>query len=572
MNGNKLSISRQTLNKLARAVLLFLKSPQSLKAKLLAAALLILMFCINGMNVLNSFVGRDFMSAIELRDWNGFVRYAWLYVGVFAASTVVAVYFRFCEERLGLLWRDYLTHRIVQRYIDGRYYLHMEHAGVVSNSDQRMTEDVKQLTTTTLSFLLMMMNGTLTALSFSTVLWSISPQLFFIAFFYAAAGTGLTILLGRPLIRLNYQQSDFEANFRSELILLRENADAIALTGNEARVRDRIQRRVDELVLNFKRIIRVNRNLGFFTNGYNYMIQLIPVLVVAPLFMKHGVEFGVIAQATMAFATLLGAFSLIVTQFQAISSYASVVTRLEEFVTAAEHTARRTEASAIRCQPGEDGFQFSGLTLRSVRHPEVVLVKDLNVRFAAGRRILVHGAHHAARSALFMAAAGLYEEGEGNITCAAAGKAVFISARPYLPSLTLRELLATSTASPAPDDREILNVVHEVGLDPALKKHGGLDAKHNWIEALSIQDQQRINIARAILARPEFAFLDQLDAAFSDTEHERVLKLLASHGITCVTFGEHTPDPARHDASLELEDDGSWKWMELNPPTNKATA
>lgn len=572
MNGNKLSISRQTLNKLARAVLLFLKSPQSLKAKLLAAALLILMFCINGMNVLNSFVGRDFMSSIEMRDWSGFVHYAWLYVGVFAASTVVAVYFRFCEERLGLLWRDYLTHRIVQRYIDGRYYLHMEHAGVVSNSDQRMTEDVKQLTTITLSFLLMMMNGSLTAISFSTVLWSISPQLFFIAVFYAAAGTGLTILLGRPLIRLNYQQSDFEANFRSELILLRENADAIALTGNEARVRDRIQRRVDELVQNFKRIIRVNRNLGFFTNGYNYMIQLIPVLVVAPLFMKHGVEFGVIAQATMAFATLLGAFSLIVTQFQAISSYASVVTRLEEFVTAAEHAARRTETSAIRCKPGVDGFQFSGLTLRSARHPEVVLVKDLNVRFAHGRRILVNGAHHAARSALFMAAAGLYEEGEGNITCAAKGKAVFISARPYLPSLTLRELLATSAVGPAPDDREILNVVHEVGLDPALKKHGGLDAKHNWLEALSIQDQQRINIARAILTKPEFAFLDQLDAAFNDTEHERVLKLLASHGITCVTFGEHTPDPSRHDASLELEDDGSWKWLELNPPDFRASA
>jgi putative ATP-binding cassette transporter len=448
----------------------------------------------------------------------------------------------------------------------------MEHAGVVSNSDQRMTEDVKQLTTTTLSFLLMMLNGSLTAISFSTVLWSISPQLFFIAVFYAAAGSGLTFLLGRPLIRLNYRQSDFEANFRSELILLRENADAIALTGNEARVRDRILHRVDDLVLNFKRIIRVNRNLGFFTNGYNYMIQLIPVLVVAPLFMKHGVEFGVIAQASMAFATLLGAFSLIVTQFQAISSYASVVTRLEEFVAAAEHAAQRTEMSAIRCQPGDDGFQFSGLTLRSVRHPEVVLVKDLNARFATGRRILVHGDHHAARTALFMAAAGLYEEGEGQITCAAAGKAVFITPRPYLPALTLHELLVTPSTSPPPGEREILDVAHEAGLDLALNKHGGLHTAHNWVEALSIQDQQRVNIARAILAKPEFALLDQLDAAFNDTEHERVLKLLASHGITCVTFGEHTPDPARHDACLELNDDGSWKWTELNPQNSKTTA
>lgn len=565
MNGTKFAISRQTFKQLARAVLLFLKSPQSVKAKLLAAALLVLMLCINGMNVLNSFVGRDFMSSIEQRSASGFVRYAWLYVAVFAGSTVVAVFFRYCEERLGLLWRDYLTHRVVRRYIDLRLYLHLEHAGTVSNSDQRMTEDVKQLTTTTLSFLLMMMNGSLTAISFSSVLWSISPQLFFIAVFYATAGSCLTILLGRPLIRLNYQQSDFEANFRSELILLRENADAIALTGNEARVRDRILCRVDDLVMNFKRIIRVNRNLNYFTNGYNYLIQLIPTLIVAPLFMRHGVDFGVIAQAGMAFATLLGAFSLVITQFQAISSYASVVTRLEEFSAAAERSAQRSEASAIRCTSGDDGFQFSGLTLRSVRHPEVVLVRDLNARFAAGRRILVYGAHHAARAALFMAAAGLHEEGEGNITCAAAGKAVFIPARPYLPALTLHELLVTPSAGAVPDEKEILEVLRELGLDPALKKHGGLHAPHNWLEALSIQDQQRVNIARAILAKPQFAFLDQLDAAFSDAEHERVLKVLAGHGITCVTFGEHTPDPVRHDACLELFDDGSWRWTDLNP-------
>ena len=175
---------------------MFMTSPVGGKAKLLAAALLFLMLCINGMNVLNSYVGRYFMSAIESRDSDGFVRYAWLYVGVFAGSTLVAVYFRFAEERLGLLWRDWLTHRIVGLYIDQRIYLHLEVAGTISNPDQRMTEDVKQLTTTTLSLLLMIVNGTVTAISFSGVLWAISPTLFMVAVLYAAAGSALTISAG----------------------------------------------------------------------------------------------------------------------------------------------------------------------------------------------------------------------------------------------------------------------------------------------------------------------------------------------------------------------------------------
>ena len=345
MSEQKAAVIRQVFRQLRRAIMMFLKSPVGGKAKWLAASLLLLMLSINGMNVLNSYVGRYFMSSIEKKDTNGFVFYAWMYVAVFAGSTLVAVFFRFAEERLGLLWRDYLTRRIVSTYIDRRIYLHFEHSGAITNPDQRMTEDVRQLTTTTLSFVLMILNGTLTAISFSGVLWAISPKLFVIAVLYAAAGSALTILLGRPLIRLNYQQSDFEANFRSELIRVRENAEEIARSGNEGGIRDKLMSRIDELVGNLKRIISVNRNLNFFTGGYNYMIQLIPTLIVAPLFMHQGVEFGVIAQAGMAFATLLGAFSLVVTQFQAISSYASVITRLGEFVHASEEVAASNKAS-----------------------------------------------------------------------------------------------------------------------------------------------------------------------------------------------------------------------------------
>jgi vitamin B12/bleomycin/antimicrobial peptide transport system ATP-binding/permease protein len=339
MTGPRPSHRRHAFRRLLRAIAMFLKSHVGGRARLLLASLLVLMLAINAMNVANSYVGRFFMSAIESRDSEGFARYAWLYVAVFAGSTLVGVFFRFTEERLGLLWREYLTRRITSVYVERGLYLRLIGDETVSNPDQRMTEDVRQLTTTTLSFVLMILNGTLTVLSFSGVLWTISPKLFMVAVLYALAGSGLTILLGRPLIRLSYRQSDFEADFRAELIRTREDAGEIAAANSEPAVLERITARIDSLVSNLRRIIAVNRNLNFFTTGYGYLIQLIPVVIVAPMFIERKVEFGVIGQSAMAFATLLGAFSLVITQFQAISSYASVIARLSEFVERAEEFA-----------------------------------------------------------------------------------------------------------------------------------------------------------------------------------------------------------------------------------------
>lgn len=330
-------LGRKTLRRLIIVIRRFLTSETSgRKAWLLLACLVSLMLAITGLNVVNSYVGRWFFSAIEKRDAAGFMKFAWLYVAVFGGSTFVAVLFRFSEERLGLLWREWLTRRITMIYIDYGLYLRACDEGAISNPDQRMTEDVRQLTTTTLSFFLLVVNGTMTVLSFSSVLWMISPKLFFVALLYAALGSALTIWLGRPLIRLNYAQSDHEANFRSELIRVRDDGKQLTESVGAAGMKQKLNLRIDELTGNFRHIIGVNRNLSFFTTGYNYMIQLIPVVMIAPMFIDGKVEFGVVGQATMAFATLLGAFSLVITQFQTISSYASVITRLSEFVEHAE--------------------------------------------------------------------------------------------------------------------------------------------------------------------------------------------------------------------------------------------
>ena len=552
--------TRQTLGYLKRLVMMFMKSGASGKAKALAVFLGILMLCINGMNVVNSYVGRDFMSAIANRDEAGFIYFAWIYAAVFAGSTVVAVLFHYCEERIGLLWRDFMTHRMVELYVDKRIFLHMEESGTVTNPDQRIAEDVKSLTVSTLSFILMILNGTVTAVSFSSVLWTISPMLFVCSVVYAGVGSLFTILLGRPLIRLNYQQLDREADFRSELIRLREHAEGVALMGNEGRIRDRLLERLDQLVANYRHIISVNRNLNYFSTGYNYMIQLIPALFIAPLFIHGKVEFGVIGQAAMAFSTLLGAFSLIVSQFQSISTYASVIARLGELVEATDDAKVKDEQSCIGCSANSDLFGYVNLTLCALHDKDKILIQDLTGNIEPGMRLLVTGTNEGAKQGLFRASAGLYDAGTGSILRPPVDKMAFLPERPYLPASTLRELLVPKERDAEVTDADIKAVVKEVGLGPAIAKHDGIEQARNWQERLSFVEQQMAAVARVILAKPDFAFLDHLDSALPEPLHHHILKLLASHQITCVSIGDGPADPDFHDYELKLNDDASWEW------------
>jgi len=386
----------------------------------------------------NSYVGRDFMTAIERRSMSGFVGKGLLYLGVFAASTITAVMYRFTEERLGLLWRHWLTRLLVGLYLDGAIYYRLRERADLANPDQRIADDVRTFTTMTLSLLLIWLNGTFTIVAFSGVLWSISPLLFAVAVGYAALGSGLTLVFGRPLLWLNYNQSDREASLRAELVHLRENAEFVAFLRREGRMRERILDRVDALVANARRIIAVNRNLGFFTTGYNYLIQLIPIAIVAPLFIRGESEFGVISQSAMAFSHLIGAFSLVVTQFQQISSYAVVLARLS----ALSGGVDRLHASVSGIEIDETGsdLAYDGLTLRSPRDGSVLL-DSLSVTLRAGTRTLVTGANEAGRIALFRASAGLWDAGEGRIVHPPSDDFLFLTERPYLPPGTLRKAL-----------------------------------------------------------------------------------------------------------------------------------
>lgn len=559
----KVPLNRQAWTRLVHVIKDFAASEVGWKAKWLFGLLLAFLFGINGLNVVNSYVGRDFMTAVENRNMTAFIWMALAYIGVFMASTVVAVIYRFCEERLGLLWREWLTKLLVSTYLGNRTYYRLNVAGEIANPDQRIAEDVRAFVGTTLSFVLMLLNASLTVLAFAGVMWSISPTLFFVAVAYAAFGSLLTVMLGKRLVKLNYDQLDKEANFRSDLIHVRENADAVALMHREGRLTARLMRHLDELTGNLQKIIAVNRNLGYFTTGYNYMIQIIPALIVAPLFIRGEVEFGVITQSAMAFAHLLGAFSLIVNQFQSISSFTAVVARLSSLAQALEQ-AQSTPVSAIEVTKQEGPIIYEHLTLRSPRDGRIV-VRDLNVSIPVGTRVLITGPSETPKVALFRATAGIWRAGEGRIIRPRLSHFLFLPERPYVYPGTLRELLLRTGQEHVVTDDQIIAALYALDIERVLTRAGGLDVEKDWDDILSLGEQQLLAFARVLLAKPEFAFIDRPYSALNAKQVDRALKMLAEHSITYVTLGDTEDKPEHYNVVLEIADDGAWRWTPVNP-------
>lgn len=555
---SRIPLDRLSWARWVRAIRDFTGSEVGGRARLLFGALLGLLLAINGLNVVNSYVGRDFMTAIERQSMSGFIGMGLLYIGVFAVSTLVAVIYRFAEERLGLLWRHWLTRRLVERYLDGATYYRLRERAELANPDQRITDDVRTFTATTLSLTLVLLNTTFTILAFSGVMWSISPLLFLVAVAYAALGSGLTIAFGRPLIWLSYNQSDREASLRSELVHLRENAESVAFLRREGRLRARILGSVDELVANMKRIIGVNRNLGFFTTGYNYLIQIIPILIVAPLFIRGKAEFGVISQSSMAFSHLIGAFSLIITQFQQISSYAVVLARLSALAEGVER-AEAHDGSRIAIEETAAALEYERLTLRSPQDGRV-LIDGLSGSVPPGTRTLVEGPNQAGRIALFRATAGLWDAGEGRIVRPPVEEVLLLTERPYLPPGTLRQALLRTGREAALGDEPILAVLRALGVESVLERAGGLDEERDWDDLLSLAEQQSLSVARLVLAAPRFALLDRPGTVLDADAVAGALDLLADRSITVVTFAADMALAAHHDARLELASDGTWTW------------
>jgi putative ATP-binding cassette transporter len=270
----------------------------------------------------------------------------------------------------------------------------------------------------------------------------------------------------------------------------------------------------------------------------------------------------------MAFSHLLGAFSLVVTQFQQISSYAVVLARLSALGESVERVAER-QASGIRLDEGGAELAWDQLTVRSP-YEGSTLIEGLSLAVAAGVPTLVGGPNDAARNALFRATAGLWSAGTGRVVRPPPASISFLSERPYVPPGTLRQALLEPERQNEVSDADLLAALRALGAEELVARGGGLDVERDWDDLLSIDEQQLISLARVLLAAPRFAVLDRPALTLGPERAAHALALLAAASITAVTFASDPALADQHGARLDLFEDGRWAWTPLRAESRSA--
>ena len=307
---------------------------ESKAGRWLFAGMIGLTLCNSGVSVAFSYLGKDFWNALSSKNTVEFYNVLTKYVGALLVGAPIVTLYKFQRERLAVHWREWMTDRTLQLYESNRVYYALERGREIDNPDQRITEDVQSFTSFSLQLFLTIVTSIIDLVSFSLILYSIYPQLFIAIVAYALFGTVTTTFLGKDLVRLNYDQLTKEANFRYSLVRWRENAESIAFYAGEDLEGRAIGQRLKEVIANSRELIGTQRNLEFFTNGYRFMIQLLPVTVVAPRYFAGAIELGVISQSVGAFNHILNDLSIIVNQFESLSRFSAAIDRLSVFLEA----------------------------------------------------------------------------------------------------------------------------------------------------------------------------------------------------------------------------------------------
>ncbi|WP_413164469.1 ABC transporter ATP-binding protein/permease [Capilliphycus salinus ALCB114379] len=523
------------------------------------AILLLLSVSVSGLNVIISYVSNFFTTALSEKNESEFWRFLFVYAGVFVVGIPIVALYTYTRDRLANFWRRWLTDKFLDNYFDHRAYYKLESQRQIDNPDQRISEDIKAFTRISLVFLLILLNSIIDVISFSGILWTISKKLSVFLLFYAIFGTAITVLIGRRLIPLNFNQLRLEADFRYGLVHVRDNAESIAFYQGEEQESLQIKERFLRAFHNFNLLIGWQRNVDYFTTGYRYIVIILPSLIMAPLYFAGEIRFGDITQANFAFSQVLAAFSVVVSQIEALSAFAAGINRLATF-SEALHPDRTTP------QPGEPRIDLTidsplaleHITLNTPNYQKT-LVQDLSLTLQPGQGLLIMGKSGAGKSSLLRAIAGLWRSGTGQLIRPNLQEMLFLPQKPYMILGTLREQLLYPFTERGVDDGKLHQILELVNLDYIPEQVSGFDVELDWANVLSLGEQQRLAFARLLLSQPRYAILDEATSALDLKNEERLYQKLQDTQTTYVSVGHRLSLLKYHHQVLELLGDTNWR-------------
>jgi putative ATP-binding cassette transporter len=535
-------------------------SDEKWKARGTLAILLVLLSGFSSINILFSYLNRDLMTALQEKNLSGFYHCLLLFAGGFIVATPVTALFSFVQQKTAINWRLWLTTHFLGKYFQNRAYYHISNDPTIDNPDQRIADDINSLTHNNLAILLIVFNSLVQFFAFAGILWSISIKLVLILLIYAVFGTVVSVLLGKRLLDLNFQQTRRNADFRYGLMHIRDNAESIAFYRGEDRENSQVLGRLQAAIKNNLVLVSWERNLSFFTTGYNYIPLILPLVILAPQYFAGQISMGVLMQATGAFGSVLSALAVIVTNFSTLSSIAAGAARLETFAARLEQPMGAQQAAAsTTIQSHEDArLALDKVTLLTPDNLHTLL-KNATAEVPSGKGMLIAGPSGVGKSSLLRAVAGLWNAGEGLITRPPLQEMFFLPQRPYMILGSLREQLLYPNLERETSDDELRTILDTVNLPNLADRFGGFDAVMGWGTLLSLGEQQRLAFARLLLSKPRYAVLDEATSALDVNNEALLYRHLQESGTTFVSVGHRPSLLAYHDKVLELQGEGHWR-------------
>ena len=536
---------------------------------LLAANVGFVLFMVYLLKLFNNW-HNDFYNALQGKQAQDF----WALLAYFAllAAVYIAVagYNRYINLLLQLRWRRWLTSRYLSDWLSDRVHYRIELKGYgTDNVDQRIQEDLKDFASLSLSLSLDLLGSVVKLVTFTFVLWKLSGPItvplfggftlhgymMWVALVYAVIGSYLTHRVGSALSGLNYQQQRYEANFRFDLVRLRENSESIAAGGGEAGEQRSLMRRFEDVRRNFLSLMLYSKRLTWFVTGYDQAANVFPFMVVAPRYFAGSIEFGTIFQTAGAFGQVQGALSWFVTAYGELAQWRATLDRLTSFheaIEAARAEAQTGQGIARQSAAGNGiGLENVEIDLPDGRR----LLGALGLQLEAGRHTMIAGPSGIGKSTLFRALSGIWPFGRGRVSVPEGAAMMFLPQKPWLAIAPLREVVAWPRSADEVGNDAIREALVACALPGLVDR---LDEVEHWAQRLSPGEQQRVAFARALLAKPDWLFLDEATSALDEPTEQRLYALLKERlpATTLVSIAHRASVSAFHGRRIDLDSTG----------------
>lgn len=532
-----------TLKRIGALTAPYFQSDQKWRARALLLAIVLLNLGAVYMLVQINEWYRVFYDALQNKDqavfWQQIVRFCWLAL----VYIVIAVYKFYLTQILQLRWRVWLTDHYLGRWLAHKAFYRMELARYTGdetrtpdNPDQRIQEDLNLFTTYTVTLSMGILNALVTLVSFVGILWTLSGALdvplpaflgggtmhvagymVWAAVLYCVVGSAIAHWIGRPQVRLNFQQQMLEANFRHHMVRVREYSESIALDGGERVERKHLDLRFADVMGNYFQLIRNQKQLTWFSSFFGQAAIIFPLIVAAPRYFSGAIQLGQLMQINSAFGRVQDSLSWLVDNYMSLAIWKATSDRLAGFEESLTRDGQ-TE-SALQTSAQADGIEAHGLTI--ALPGGAMLLADTELAVRPGDTVLLHGPSGSGKSSLFRALAGIWPYSRGRV--ALPGDTMFIPQRPYFPDGRLRDALAYPEPAQRYADEDLRQALTEALL-PQLADQ--LDREDAWSQKLSGGERQRLAIARVLLKKPAWVLADEATSALDEQAEATIYQRL----------------------------------------------